>query len=236
MNNRLYSCFTKKVFIGFLLLLSLLLIDSSFSTISAQVSALTNKLEIVEVIYEKDGVFYTQTTAGTVPAGITSSNNDAVNIYRITYTPDNGITEIDVYPKSDDVGFISFATEITNNEAASNAIAVVEPNPEGVTNYDAPSGSFVDDGEYEQAMQRITAFPGVRSYWTVNGTALGPSGSGFQDFMSFLFYIRGTFGTRDQAQTFTEPDAVFLATERDGNSPMLFTPLDINGNPITGSN
>ncbi|MDZ7721006.1 MAG: hypothetical protein U5K72_19455 [Balneolaceae bacterium] len=86
-------------------------------------------------------------------------------------------------------------------------------------------------------MQRITAFPDVRSYWTVRWNQhLGGTLPEYQDFMSFLFYIRGTFGTSDEAQTFTEPDAVFLVTERNGNSPLLFTPLDQSGSPILDAN
>lgn len=215
---------------GFFLLLGI--ISQAF----AQINALTNNLDIVEVVYEVDGLFYTQSTNGSVPGGLTANDNNHVHIYRITYTPDGGTTEIDVYPLADDVDVFDFASEITGNTAPSDDIAVIEPVPFGVTNYDAPGGTFVPEGDYEEALERITSFPDVRTYWTVNGTALGASGTGYQDFMSFLFYIRDTFGTPDQQQTFTEPDAVFLATERDGNSPMLFTPLDQSGSPITDAN
>ncbi|MDZ7721005.1 MAG: hypothetical protein U5K72_19450 [Balneolaceae bacterium] len=70
MNHRLFSSFTKKLLKGLLLPLTLFIIGSSFSTAFAQIDALTNSLDIVEVVYEKDGVFYTQTTAGTVPSDL----------------------------------------------------------------------------------------------------------------------------------------------------------------------
>ncbi|NBC05555.1 MAG: T9SS type A sorting domain-containing protein [Bacteroidetes bacterium] len=200
----------------------------------AQEKVLNNNLEIVEVVYQKDGEFYIQSTEGSIPSGLQASNNDAINIYRITYDKNGDL--IDVYPKADDVDITAFATEIVNNNAPSGDIRVVEPNPNGITNYDDPDDTFDNNGNdpYEIAMERITAFPDVRSYWSVDNNALGTPG--YQDFMTFQFYIRGTLGTPNATKTFTEPDAVFLATERNGNSPMLFTPLDEGGAEIQNSN
>jgi hypothetical protein len=215
---------------------SALLILAGNSPIFAQVSVNgtpgnANDLKICSVTYQIGAEFYTQNNSGDAITltGFTNPGTDPVDIYKITYDPDNDACDntLDVFPRSNDVDVVDFNNliDVSLTPTATNVQVIRNSN---ITPY--KTGSTFNP-VYRTEMENVVSVPDLRSYWTVDGPALDtapdePGGGGYKFFFSFNFV------DQNNDPVIIEDSELILVTERWGNSNIGSHALDINGNRI----
>ncbi|NBC02325.1 MAG: hypothetical protein GVY20_01330, partial [Bacteroidetes bacterium] len=191
------------------------------------VNADQNFLEIVEVVYEVNGTFYTQDGSGDATDVDDfelgqPEDQDPVTIYKVKYTTNGGTTLFDIFPSRNDVNITAL------NDSIADGTTPPATNEAGVVT--SSTTTDFTQSTYQDELEDIITIPDIRSYWTVNGNAdLG--GTGFVDFLEFEIFARGT----TNPVSFDVTDGFVLVTERDGNSALRINALDSNLDIISGS-